>query len=75
MGKGIKTRKMGDRFKVDGITYCVAEPTDAMRPCSECAFCDGDDCTARIEIVGLCYKGMRYDDKQAIFKKVTEESL
>lgn len=75
MRKVIRTREMGEQFKIGESAYRVEEPTDEMRPCSECDFCDGDNCLARGEVVGFCYKGMRNDNRQAIFKKVTEGRL
>lgn len=69
MRNRIRTREIGERFKVDGIQYEVVEALDEMRPCGDCAFREKDDCVAQIEKVGLCYSGMRRDDKQVFFKK------
>lgn len=71
MGKRIKirTRPVGERFKADGVEYVVAEAVDVAHPCGDCAFRDLDDCVADIELVGLCYSGMRSDSKQVFFKR------
>ena len=71
MGKRIKirTRPVGERFKADGVEYVVTEDVDVMKPCGDCAFRDLDDCVADIELVGLCYSGMRSDSKQVFFKR------
>lgn len=68
----IRTRKIGERFDVCGIDYIVTDATGIEHPCRECVFIDGDDCNAPFEEVGFCYKGMRTDDKQVVFKRENE---
>lgn len=70
MKRVIRQRKAGERFKVDGVTYEVEAVENEMRPCADCAFVSGDECVARIELVGICFKGMRADDVQVRFKRV-----
>lgn len=67
----IPTRKIGERFKIGGVGYIVARPT-TEEPCKECAFYMGKYCNGRIEIMGFCYKDMRRDKTQVIFKKTNE---
>ena len=71
MGKRImfRTRPVGERFKADGGEFVVMEAVDVMKPCGDCAVRDLDDCVADIELVGLCYSGMRSDSKQVFFKR------
>ena len=72
MKQVIRTRKIGERFKMLGVEYVVAKAEDELKPCGECAFKRRDDCIARIEIAGLCYKGLRNDDVQVCFKRIGE---
>lgn len=74
LGERIKTYKVGDRFTIDGVEFVVEEVADKKKPCVDCAFCEKDNCTARLEFVGLCYSGMRSDNKQVVFKKVEENN-
>lgn len=67
----IPTRKIGERFKIGGVGYIVARPT-TEEPCKECAFYMRKYCNGRIEIMGFCYKDMRRDKTQVIFKKANE---
>lgn len=69
MGNRIRTRRIGERFKMDGVMYEVTEALDPMKPCGDCAFREGDNCVVRIEIAGLCYGWMRRDDKQVFFRR------
>lgn len=71
----IRTREMGSRFKFGGVTYEVAEPTGEGCACWECAFYDGSRCgdIVPIDVLGLCFRGMRSDDRQAIFKRCDDE--
>lgn len=74
MGNRIKTREIGERFKMDGVLYEVVEAvTDD--PCEGCSLQNerGLVCKGNIGITGLCYDGMRRDNKQVIFKKVKND--
>ena len=74
MGNRIKTREIGERFKMDGVLYEVVEAvTDD--PCEGCSLQNekGLVCRGDIGITGLCYDGMRRDNKPVIFKKVTND--
>ena len=74
MGNRIKTREIGERFKLDGVLYEVVEAvTDD--PCEGCSLQNekGLVCRGDIGITGLCYDGMRRDNKQVIFKKVKND--
>lgn len=69
MGRVIRSRKIGEKFRIKGSEYIVTEASNEMDPCKECAFDRGKYCVVNIEVAGLCYKGMRYDDKQVCFKR------
>ena len=74
MGYRIKTRELGERFKMDGVLYEVVEAvTDD--PCEGCSLQNekGLVCRGDIGITGLSYDGMRRDNKQVIFKKVKND--
>ena len=74
MGNRIKTREIVERFKMDGVLYEVVEAvTDD--PCEGCSLQNekGLVCRGDIGITGLCYDGMRRDNKQVIFKKVKND--
>ena len=59
MGNRIKTREIGERFKMDGVLYEVAEAvTDD--PCEGCSIQNEK---------GLVCRG---DNKQVVFKEVSE---
>lgn len=74
MGNRIKTREVGERFKMDGVLYEVAEDmTDD--PCKGCSLnnekmlvCFGD-----VGVTGFCYREMRSDNKQVVFKEVSNK--
>jgi hypothetical protein len=73
MGNRIKTREIGERFKMDGVLYEVVEAvTDD--PCEGCSLQNekGLVCRGDVGITGLCYDGMRRDNKQVVFKEVSE---
>lgn len=73
MGKRIKTREIGERFRMGGVLYEVAEAvTDD--PCEGCALQNekGLVCGGDVSVTGLCYDGMRRDNKQVVFKEVSE---
>ena len=73
MGNRIKTREIGERFEMDGVLYEVVECAMDY-PCAECAL-QGEDvliCRGDVGITGLCYHGMRRDNKQVVFKEVSE---
>lgn len=72
MGR-IRTRPIGDVFVMHGKKYKVVECDSAG--CQMCDMYDGapdDPCSADIEVCGLCYKGMRKDDKQVYFKELKD---
>ena len=74
MENRIKTREIGERFKMDGILYEVVEAaTDD--PCDGCSLQNekGLVCRGDVGITGLCYDGMRRDNKQVVFKEVRNE--
>lgn len=74
MGNPIKTREIGERFKMDGVLYEVVEAvTDD--PCDGCSLQNekGLVCRGDVGITGLCYDGMRRDNKQVVFKEVRNE--
>lgn len=71
MGNRIKTREIGERFKMDGVLYEVAEAvTDD--PCDGCSLQNekGLVCRGDVGITGFCYNGMRSDNKQVVFVEV-----
>lgn len=72
MGNRIKTREIGERFQMDGVLYEVVEAvTDD--PCEGCSLQNekGLICRGDVGITGLCYDGMRCDNKQVVFKEVS----
>lgn len=74
MGNRIKTREIGERFQMDGVLYEVVEAvTDD--PCEGCSLQNekGLICRGDVGITGLCYDGMRRDNKQVVFKEVRNE--
>ena len=78
MGKRIKLgpplpmRNIGERFMLDGVQYEVAEAVNRADPCDGCSFQNekGLVCRSDIGVTGFCYRGMRGDDKQVVFKEV-----
>ena len=71
MGNRIKTREIGERFRMGGVLYEVAEAvTDD--PCWRCALQNekGLVCRGDVGITGFCYNGMRSDNKQVVFVEV-----
>lgn len=71
MGNCIKTRDVGERFEMDGVLYEVVEAlTDD--PCEGCSLQNGKGlvCRGDVGITGLCYDGMRRDNRQVVFKEV-----
>lgn len=79
MGKRIKLgpplpmRNIGERFVLDGVLYEVDEAMNRDDPCKGCSFRDekGLVCRSDIGVTGFCYRGMRGDDKQVVFKEVS----
>lgn len=72
IGNFIKTREIGERFQMDGVLYEVVEAaTDD--PCEGCSLENekGLVCRGDVGVTGLCYGGMRRDNKQVIFKEVS----
>lgn len=73
MGNCIKTREIGERFKMGGVLYEVVEAvTDD--PCEGCSLRNekGLVCGGDVSVTGLCYDGMRRDNKQVVFVEVSE---
>ena len=78
MGKRIKLgpplpmRNIGEQFVVDGVLYEVAEAVNRADPCDGCSFQNekGLVCRSDIGVTGFCYRGMRGDDRQVVFKEV-----
>ena len=71
MENRIKTREIGERFKMDGVMYEVVEAvTDD--PCDGCSLQNekGLVCRGDVGVTGLCYDGMRRDNKQVVFVEV-----
>ena len=73
MGNRIKTREIGEQFNMGGVLYEVAEAFNEEDPCLDCSLnngrglvCSGDTC-----VMGFCYAGMRSDNKQVVFKEVS----
>lgn len=76
MGNRIKTRGIGERFKMDGDLYEVAEAvTDD--PCEGCSLQNekGLVCRGDVGVTGFCYKEMRTDNKQVVFKDVSNDEM
>ena len=73
MENRIKTREIGERFKMDGVLYEVVEAA-TEDPCEGCSLQNekGLVCRGDVGITGLCYDGMRRDNKQVVFKEVSE---
>lgn len=74
MSSGIDTRDIGERFRMDGVLYEVAEAPDVDDPCEGCALQNerGLVCRGDVGITGFCYGGMRRDNKQVVFVEVSE---
>ena len=80
MGKRIKLgpplpmRNVGERFTMDGVLYEVAEAMNRADPCDGCSLQNekGLVCRGDVGVTGLCYDGMRRDNKQVVFKEVSE---
>lgn len=78
MGKRIKLgpplpmRNIGERFVVDGVQYEVTEAMNRADPCDGCSFQNERSlvCRSDIGVTGFCYRGMRGDGKQVVFKEV-----
>ena len=75
MGNPIKTRDIGERFRMGGVMYEVAEAFNTEDPCLDCSLNNGRGliCSGDTGVMGFCYAGMRSDDKQVIFKEVRSE--
>lgn len=68
----IKTRKIGERFKMGGVLYEVVEAvTDD--PCEGCSLRNekGLVCRGDVGVMGLCFGGMRADGNEVVFKEVS----
>lgn len=72
MGNPIKTRDIGERFRMGGVMYEVAEAVNTEDPCLDCSLNNGKGliCSGDTGVMGFCYAGMRSDDKQVVFKEV-----
>lgn len=72
LGPPLRTREIGERFTMDGVQYEVMEAvTDD--PCEGCSLQNEKDlvCRGDVGVTGFCYKEMRPDDKQVVFKDVS----
>ena len=71
LGPPLRTREIGERFTMDGVQYEVMEAaTDD--PCDGCSLQNekGLVCRGDVGVTGFCYKEMRTDNKQVVFKEV-----
>lgn len=76
MGKGIRTRPVGDVVTLNGRKYEVVEKKE--NTCLLCDLYDGapdNPCSADVEVCGFCYKDFRTDNKSVAFKEVKDEGL
>lgn len=76
LGPPLRTREIGERFTMDGVQYEVMEAvTDD--PCEGCSLKNekGLVCRGDVGVTGFCYKEMRSDDKQVIFKDVSNDEM
>lgn len=74
LGPSLRARDVGERFTMDGVQYEVVEAvTDD--PCEGCSLQDkkGLVCRGDVGVTGFCYKEMRYDNKQIVFKDVSDK--
>lgn len=72
LGPPLRTREIGERFTMDGVQYEVMEAvTDD--PCEGCSLQNekGLVCRGDAGVTGFCYKEMRTDNKQVVFKDVS----
>lgn len=72
LGPPLRTREIGERFTMDGVQYEVMEDaTDD--PCDGCSLQNekGLVCRGYVGVTGFCYKEMRTDNKQVVFKDVS----
>lgn len=70
----IRTRPVGDVFVWNGKRYEVVACDDE---CLGCGFYERDErgkmlCLADIVVCGLCFYGMRTDDKNVVFRELTD---
>ena len=72
LGSPLPMRNIGERFMLDGVQYEVAEAMNRADPCEGCSFQNERSlvCRSDIGVTGFCYRGMRGDDKNIIFKEV-----
>lgn len=72
MGKGIRTRKVGETFLMDGKKYKVVEREDGG--CQVCDLYKGIlPCSGDMEVCGFCYKDFRTDNISVVFKEMKDE--
>lgn len=76
LGQPLRTRDIGERFTMDGVRYEVVEAT-TDDPCDGCSLQNGKGlvCRGDVGVTGFCYKEMRSDDKQVIFKDVSNNEM
>ena len=70
----IRTRPVGDVFLWNGKRFEVVACDDG---CYGCSFYERDErgeqeCLADIEVCGLCFHGMRTDNKSVVFLELTD---
>lgn len=76
LGPPLRTREIGERFTMDGGRYEVVEAV-SDDPCEGCSLKNekGVVCRGDVGVTGFCYKEMRSDDKQVIFKDVSNDEM
>lgn len=67
----IRTRQVGDVFLWKKQRFEVVESESGCLGCGMYELLE-PGCVADIEVCGLCYKGMRSDNKSVVFRKVTD---
>ena len=67
----IRTRPVGDVFLWNGKRFEVVACNDGCLGCGMFDRMDGE-CLADIEVCGLCFHGMRTDDKNIVFRELTD---
>ena len=71
MGNPIKTRDIGERFRMGGVMYEVVEADNTEDSCLNCSLNNGKGliCSGDTGVMGFCYAGLSSDDKQVVFKE------
>ena len=66
----IRTRPVGDVFLWNGKRFEVVACDGGCWSCS--MFDVKGECLADVEVCGLCFHGMRTDDKNIVFRELTD---